>query len=66
MKFFSKQMEDLIKIVRCLEKMLPINGYNYISLLKKYITDNDKILSSKITSLYLVENKKTYKRDKES
>ena len=39
-------------------KNAPIIDYKNISLLKKYITDNNKILSSKITSVSSGKQKK--------
>lgn len=39
-------------------KDAPIVDYKNISLLKKYITDNGKILSSKITSVSFSKQKK--------
>ena len=44
-------------------KNAPIIDYKNIQLLKKYITENNKILSSKITSVSSGKQKKTYKRN---
>ena len=46
-------------------KNAPIIDYKNVSVLRKYISENNKILSSKIT-LYQVENKKTYKEIKKA
>ena len=47
-------------------KNAPIIDYKNISLLKKYITDNDKILSSKITSVSSGKQKKLTKEIKKA
>ncbi len=44
-------------------KNAPIIDYKNISLLKKYVSDNGKIISSKITSVSFAKQKKTYKRN---
>ena len=44
-------------------KNAPIIDYKNISILKKYISENNKILSSKITSVSSGKQKKTYKRN---
>ena len=44
-------------------KNAPVIDYKNISLLKKYISENNKILSSKITSVSSGKQKKTYKRN---
>ena len=41
-------------------KNAPIVDYKNISLLKKYVSDNGKIISSKITSVSFGKQKKTY------
>ena len=40
-------------------KNAPIIDYKNISLLKKYMSDNGKIISSKITSFHLINKKIT-------
>ena len=50
-------MEDLVEHVSSV-KNAPIIDYKNISLLKKYISENDKILSSKITSVSSGKQKK--------
>jgi len=47
-------------------KNAPIIDYKNISLLKKYITDNNKILSSKITSVSSGKQKKLTKEIKKA
>ena len=47
-------------------KNAPVIDYKNISLLKKYITDNGKILSSKITSVSFSKQKKLTKEIKKA
>ena len=47
-------------------KNAPVIDYKNISLLKKYLTDNDKILSSKITSVSSGKQKKLTKEIKKA
>ena len=47
-------------------KNAPIIDYKNISLLKKYISENDKILSSKITSVSSGKQKKLTKEIKKA
>ena len=47
-------------------KNAPIIDYNNINLLKKYISDNNKILSSKITSVSSGKQKKLTKEIKKA
>ncbi len=47
-------------------KNAPIVDYKNISLLKRYVSDNGKIISSKITSVSFSKQKKINKRDKKS
>ena len=44
-----------------INKNAPIIDYKNINLLKKYVSDNGKIISSKITSVSFKKTKKTYK-----
>ena len=44
-------------------KNAPIIDYKNISLLKKYVSDNGKIISSKITSVSFNKQKKLNKRN---
>ena len=44
-------------------KNAPVIDYKNISLLKKYMSDNGKIMSSKITSVSFNKQKKTYTRN---
>ena len=39
-------------------KNAPVIDYKNVSLLKKYVSDNGKIISSKITSVYFNKQKK--------
>ena len=50
----------------CQLKMLRIIDYKNISLLKKYISENNKILSSKITSVSSGKQKKLTKEIKKA
>ena len=64
-KFISKkQMEDFQKCPLSI-KNAPIIDYKNISLLRKYMSDNGKIISSKITSVSF-KTKKAHKRDKKA
>ena len=47
-------------------KNAPLIDYKNISLLKKYVTENDKILSSKITSVSSGKQKKLTKEIKKA
>ena len=47
-------------------KDAPVVDYKNISLLKKYITDNGKIISSKITSVSFSKQKKLTKEIKKA
>ena len=47
-------------------KNAPIIDYKNVSLLKKYVTDNNKILSSKITSVSSGKQKKLTKEIKKA
>ena len=47
-------------------KNAPVIDYKNLSLLKKYITDNGKILSSKITSVSFNKQKKLTKEIKKA
>ena len=47
-------------------KNAPIVDYKNISLLKKYISDNGKIISSKITSVSFTKQKKLSKEIKKA
>ena len=47
-------------------KNAPIIDYKNINLLKRYTSDNGKIISSKITSVSFNKQKKTHKRNKKS
>ena len=47
-------------------KNAPIIDYKNVNLLKKYVSDNGKILSSKITPPFLFGKQKTNKGDKKS
>ena len=47
-------------------KNAPVIDYKNISLLKKYVSENGKIISSKITSVSLVKKKKLTKEIKKA
>ena len=51
-------MADFQKNVLYLSKNAPILDYKNIPLLKKYISDNGKIVSSKISSVSFTKQKK--------
>ena len=47
-------------------KDAPVIDYKNVSLLKKYISDNGKIISSKLTSVYFGKQKKLTKEIKKA
>ena len=47
-------------------KNAPVIDYKNINLLKKYMSDNGKIISSKITSVSFNKQKKTHTRNQKS
>ena len=51
-------MMEIFKKMSLIYKNAPIVDYKNISLLKKYISDNGKIISSKITSVSFSKQKK--------
>ena len=55
-------MVNLINHALCQLKNAPIIDYKNISLLKKYISENNKILSSKITSVSSGKQKNLQKK----
>ena len=56
---FNKENEELVSKKCPLSiKNAPIVDYKNVSLLKKYISDNGKIISSKITSVSFSKQKK--------
>ena len=58
-------MENFLRNVLCL-KNAPVIDYKNISLLKSYVTDNGKILSSKITSVSFSKQRKLTKEIKKA
>ena len=59
-------MLNFQKNVHYQEKNAPIVDYKNISLLKKYVSDNGKIISSKITSVSFGKQKKLTKEIKKA
>ena len=57
-------MESFKKNVALSTKNAPLIDYKNVSLLKKYITDNGKIVSSKISSVSFNKQKKLTKEIK--
>ena len=57
---------DIQKNARYLLRTPPVIDYKNISLLKKYISDNGKIISSKITSVSFGKQKKLTKEIKKA
>ena len=58
LSLFQKNNGKFSKMCPLSVKNAPIVDYKNISLLKKYISDNGKILSSKITSVSFNKQKK--------
>ena len=58
LSLFQKNDEKFSKKCPLSLKGAPIVDYKNVSLLKKYISDNGKILSSKITSVSFSKQKK--------
>ena len=64
LSLFQKNDNRFSKKCPLSTKNAPIIDYKNLSLLKKYITDNGKILSSKITSVSFSKQKKLTKEIK--
>ena len=64
LSLFQKNDSKFSKKCPLSVKNAPILDYKNISLLKKYITDNGKIISSKITSVSFGKQKKLTKEIK--
>ena len=64
LSLFQKNVSKFSKKCPLSIKNGPIVDYKNISLLKKYVTDNGKILSSKITSVSFGKQKKLTKEIK--
>ena len=58
LSFFKKMTENFQKRCPLSVKNAPVIDYKNISLLKKYVSDNGKIISSKITSVSFNKQKK--------
>ena len=59
LSLFQKTDSKIFKKIPLSIKNAPIIDYKNINLLKKiYVSDNGKIISSKITSVFFVVNKK--------
>ena len=59
-------MESFLKNVHFQSKNAPIIDYKNVSVLKKYISDNGKIISSKISSVSFGKQKKLTKEIKKA
>ena len=66
LSLFQKNDNRFSKKCPLSTKNAPIIDYKNLSLLKKYITDNGKILSSKITSVSFNKQKKLTKEIKKA
>ena len=66
LSLFQKNGSRFSKICPLSTKDAPPIDYKNISLLKKYITDNGKIISSKITSVSFNKQKKLTKEIKKA
>ena len=66
LSLFQKNDAKFSKKCTLSTKEAPIVDYKNISLLKKYISDNGKIISSKITSVSFGKQKKLTKEIKKS
>ena len=66
LSLFQKNDNRFSKKCPFSSKNAPIIDYKNLSLLKKYITDNGKILSSKITSVSFSKQKKLTKEIKKA
>ena len=64
--FFKKMMDKIFKKCPFSVKNAPIVDYKNISLLKKYVSENGKIISSKITSVSFSKQKKLSKEIKKA
>ena len=66
LSLFQKPGIKLFKPCPLSGKNAPIIDYKNISLLKKYVTENSKIISSKITSVSLSKQRKLTKEIKKA
>lgn len=66
LSLFQKNDNKFSKICPLSTKNAPIVDYKNIVLLKKYITDNGKIISSKITSVSFSKQRKLTKEIKKA
>ena len=66
LSLFQKTMANFQKKCPLSVKNAPIVDYKNINLLKKYISDNGKIISSKITSVSFGKQKKLTKEIKKA
>ena len=66
LSLFQKNEGKLSKKYHVAVKDAPIIDYKNINLLKKYISDNGKIISSKITSVSFGKQKKLTKEIKKA
>ena len=64
LSLFQKNDNKLSRNCPLSIKNAPIIGYKNISLLKRYVTENGKIISSKITSVSLGKQRKLKKEIK--
>ena len=66
LSLFQKHEGRFNKIMSIVSKNAPVIDYKNVSLLKKYISENSKILSSKITSVSSGKQKKLTKEIKKA